>query len=417
MKAVICGELFDGTTLTLKTDWTVLIDKEEIIYSQPTSDCEIPKGTEIIDAKDFTVIPGLIDCHDHIASFGYEIAGRWGITEQQSHRHMRIASTLQQTLQTGYTTIRDAGGLPAGFREAINEDLIPGPRLLVSVGIISPTGGIGGHLSPSGHKTPFTEDPALPDGVANGPIEMRKKVREMIGAGADVIKFAATGGASSRMGLEPRDMLITRDEIEAIVDEAHKLGKKVMCHALGGPGLTASLEAGVDSIEHGTFLHEDPRNLQLMVQNDIFFTPTFSVYKYHSERGTPHGRRRAKELKNDHTKSLLAAMDHGVKIVAGTDAGGWVHGNNAEELACLVEAGMSPGQAILAGTQTASECIGLQEELGTLEKGRKADLLLVSQNPLEDISCLQFGESVSLVMKGGKVVSDKRHESLQSQIK
>ena len=417
MKAVICGELFDGTTLTLKTDWTVLIDKEEIIYSQPTSDCEIPKGTEIIDAKDFTVIPGLIDCHDHIASFGYEIAGRWGITEQQSHRHMRIASTLQQTLQTGYTTIRDAGGLPAGFREAINEDLIPGPRLLVSVGIISPTGGIGGHLSPSGHKTPFTDDPALPNGVANGPIEMRKKVREMIAAGADVIKFAATGGASSRMGLEPRDMLITGDEIEAIVDEAHKLGKKVMCHALGGPGLTASLEAGVDSIEHGTFLHEDPRNLQLMVQNDIFFTPTFSVYKYHSEIGTPHGRRRAKELKNDHTKSLLAAMDHGVKIVAGTDAGGWVHGNNAEELACLVEAGMSPGQAILAGTQTASECIGLQEELGTLEKGRKADLLLVSQNPLEDISCLQFGESVSLVMKGGKVVSDKRHESLQSQIK
>ena len=417
MKAVICGELFDGTTLTLKTDWTVLIDKEEIIYSQPTSDCEIPKGTEIIDAKDFTVIPGLIDCHDHIASFGYEIAGRWGITEQQSHRHMRIASTLQQTLQSGYTTIRDAGGLPAGFREAINEDLIPGPRLLVSVGIISPTGGIGGHLSPSGHKTPFTDDPALPNGVANGPIEMRKKVREMIGAGADVIKFAATGGASSRMGLEPRDMLITRDEIEAIVDEAHKLGKKVMCHALGGPGLTASLEAGVDSIEHGTFLHEDPRNLQLMVQNDIFFTPTFSVYKYHSERGTPHGRRRAKELKNDHTKSLLAAMDHGVKIVAGTDAGGWVHGNNAEELACLVEAGMSPGQAILAGTQTASECIGLQEEVGTLEKGRKADLLLVSQNPLEDISCLQFGEAVSLVMKGGKVVSDKRHESLQSQIK
>ena len=134
---------------------------------------------------------------------------------------MRIASTLHQTLQTGYTTIRDAGGLPAGFRDAIDEKLIPGPRLLVSVGIISPTGGIAGHLSPSGHKTPFGDDPALPDGVANGPIEMRKKVREMIGAGADVIKFAATGGASSRMGLEPRDMLITGDEIEAIVDEAH----------------------------------------------------------------------------------------------------------------------------------------------------------------------------------------------------
>ncbi|HJO60969.1 MAG TPA: amidohydrolase family protein, partial [SAR202 cluster bacterium] len=139
---------------------------------------------------------------------------------------------------------------------------------------------------------------------------------------------------------------------------------------------------------------------------------TFAVYKYHSEKGTPHGKRRASELKTDHTKSLLAAMDQGVKIVAGTDAGGWVHGNNAEELVCLVEAGMSPSQAILAGTQTAAECIGLQEELGTIEKGKKADLLFVSQNPLEYISCLQFGETVSLVMKGGEVVSDKRHESL-----
>ena len=410
MKAVICGELFDGTELTLKSDWTLLIDGGKIISSQPTSDSQIPSDSEVLDARAFTVIPGLIDCHDHLASFGYEISSRWGLTEQQSHRHMRIASTLRQTLQTGYTTIRDAGGLPAGFRNAIEEGLIPGPRLLISIGIISPTGGIAGHLSPSGHRSPFGDDPAVPDGVANGPDEMRKKVREMIGAGADVIKFAATGGASSRAGLEPRDMLITKEEIVSIVDEAHTLGKKVMCHALGGPGLTASIEAGVDSIEHGTFLHEDPANLELMAQRDIFFAPTFAVYKYHAEFGTPHGQRRASKLKTDHVKSLLAAMDHGVKVVAGTDAGGWLHGNNAEELSCLVEAGMTPSQAILAGTKTAAECIGLQNELGTLVEGKKADLLFVSKNPLIDISCLEFGQAVSVVMKGGEVVVDKdRH--------
>ena len=152
MKAVICGELFDGTELTLKSDWTLLIDGGKIISSQPTSDSQIPSDSEVLDARAFTVIPGLIDCHDHISSFGYEISSRWGLTEQQSHRHMRIASTLRQTLQTGYTTIRDAGGLAAGFRNAIEEGLIPGPRLLISIGIISPTGGIAGHLSPSGHQ-------------------------------------------------------------------------------------------------------------------------------------------------------------------------------------------------------------------------------------------------------------------------
>ena len=407
MKAVICGELFDGTGLTLKSDWTLLIDGEKIVSSKPTSDSQIPSDSEVLDARGSTVIPGLIDCHDHLASFGYEIASRWGLTEQQSHRHMRIASTLRQTLHTGYTTIRDAGGLPAGFRNAIDEGLIPGPRLLTSIGIISPTGGIAGHLSPSGHQTPFGADPSVPDGVANGPYEMRKKVREMVGAGADVIKFAATGGASSRAGLEPRDMLITKEEITSIVDEAHTLGKKVMCHALGGPGLTASIEAGVDSIEHGTFLHEDPRSLELMAKKDVFFAPSFAVYKYHAERGTPHGQKRANDLKTDHVKSLLAAMDHGVKVVAGTDAGGWIHGNNAEELSCLVEAGMTPSQAVLAGTRIAAECIGMQDELGTLVEGKKADLLFSSRNPLIDISCLEFGQTVSLVMKGGEVVFDK----------
>ena len=408
MKAVICAELFDGTSVEIRKNWTLLVDQGNIVAGGPFSDVEIPEDAEVVDSGVLTVLPGLIDCHDHLASFGYETASRWGLTEQRTHRDMRIASVLKQTLETGYTTIRDAGGLAAGFRDAVDEGLVPGPRLLVSLGIITPTGGIGEHISPSGYGTPFPEDPSVPSGVANGPHEMRAKVREMVRSGADVIKFAATGGASSRGGLEPKDMLISEEEIDALVDEAHKLGRKVMCHALGGPGLRAGIEAGVDSIEHGTFLHEDPELLQLMAQANIFFAPTFSVYKYHGERGTPHGRRRSAELRDDHVSSLLAAMEAGVKVVSGTDAGGWLHGNNAEEIVCLVDAGMSPAQAILAATRTAAECIGRENDLGTLEAGKKADLIFVDGSPLVDVTGLQHGREVSLVMKEGNVVYDAR---------
>lgn len=406
MKAIICDKLFDGIDNELKLDWTLLIEKRHIVSAGPSSAIDLPQSADVINTNGLTVIPGLIDCHDHLASFGYEIAVKWGLTEQESHRHLRIASVLKQTLISGYTTVRDAGGLAAGFREAVDEGLVPGPRLLISVGIISPTGGIGEHLSPSGYGTPFKNDPSLPSGVANGPREMRAKVREMVRAGADVIKFAATGGASSAVDLEPKDMLISRDEIDAIVDESHKLGKKVMCHALGGPGLRASIEAGVDSIEHGTFLHENPELLEVMAKRDIFFVPTFTVYKYHQERGTPHGKQRSLDFHNDHILSLSSAIDAGVKVAAGTDSGGWVHGNNAEEIECLVNAGMSPYQAMLSATVRAAECIG-RKDLGTLTPGKKADLLFIEGNPLEDVSGLVYGKDVNLVIKNGEVAYTK----------
>lgn len=406
MKAIICSKLFDGIDNDLKLDWTLLIDQDRIVSTGPSDAIDLPESTEVIDTDGSTAIPGLIDCHDHLASFGYETASRWGLTEQKSHRHLRIAAVLKQTLESGYTTVRDAGGLAAGFRYAVDEGLVLGPHLLVSLGIISPTGGIGEHLSPSGFGPPFTDDPSLPSGIANGPQEMRAKVREMARAGADVIKFAATGGASSARGLEPKDMLISREEIDAIVDESHKLGRKVMCHALGGPGLRASIEAGVDSIEHGTFLHEDPELLEVMVKKNIFFVPTFTVYKYHEERGTPHGKQRAIDFRKDHVLSLLAAMNAGVKVASGTDSGGWLHGNNAEELECLVNAGMSPYQAMLSATVTAAECIG-RKDLGTLKPGKRADLLFIEGNPLKNVSGLAFGKDVNLVVKGGKVVYEK----------
>src|SRR5713101_7517552 len=183
----------------------------------------------------------------------------------------------------GYTTIRDAGGLDAGFRAAIDEGLITGPRLLTAVAIISPIGGIGDRVSPSGHECMVPADPALPRGVANGVDEVRRVVRTMVRAGADVVKCATTGGASSRAGHGPKDPAFDPDEMRALVDESHALGRKVMCHALGGPGLRVALEASVDSIEHGCYLDEEPELIAMMAERGGFLVPTLTVYEYHRE--------------------------------------------------------------------------------------------------------------------------------------
>jgi imidazolonepropionase-like amidohydrolase len=386
---------------------TVLVEGSEISEVRTSGDTTTPDGAQIIDGTGMTMLPGLIDCHDHLASMGYGLADRWGLTEPVSQRHMRIASVLKQTLESGYTTVRDGGGLDAGFRLAVDEGLVPGPNLQVVLDVITPTGGIGDHASPSGYHHPAPPNPSLPNSVANGPQAARAKVREMILAGADAIKTGTTGGASSRPGLGPDDLHMGRDELEAIVDEAHAHGKRVMCHALGGAGLRMAVEVGVDSIEHGTNLDEDPDLLPLMIEKNVYYIPTFSVYIYHREQGTPHGRARSEALREHHIRSLQMAMEAGVKIVTGTDAGGWVHGNNAQEISCLVEAGMPPMDAIVSATSRAAECLGKDGSTGTVEAGKTADLILVDSNPLDDVTTLEEGRSVRFVMKGGQIVVNK----------
>ena len=410
MKAITGATLIDGIGGTPVPDATVLIEGGNIAAAGPSADVLVPDVADVVQADGLTLLPGLIDCHDHLANFGYEIASRWGLTETRALRDMRIAAVMRQTLESGYTTVRDAGGLAAGFRDAVDEGLVPGPRLQVSLNIISPTGGIGDHVSASGHANPTDNDPALPPGVANGPDAMRAKVREMVRMGADVIKTATTGGASSRAGLGPKDMLMTRVELEALIDEAHGFGRRVMCHALGGPGLRAGVELGANSIEHGAYLDEDPGLLPLMAEKDCFLIPTFSVYTFHATRGTPHGRERAAQLREHHVRTLAMALDAGVKVVAGTDEGGWEHGNNAHELSCLVEAGMTPMQAIVAGTSLAADCLGLDDVTGSIEPGKTADLILVDSDPLQNISTLERGQSVVLVMKNGETVVDRRSD-------
>ena len=399
--------LWDGTGSPVQEGMAVAIEEGSIARVGRTSEIGSSEGAEVVDGHGMTLMPGLIDCHDHLNSFGYGLADKWALNEPTSTRHMRVAATLKQTLESGYTTVRDAGGLDAGFRMAVEQGIVPGPRLQVVLLPITPPGGLGEHRSPSGHHPPGPPDPSLPDGVANGPDGMRGKVREMVRAGADAIKTATTGGASSRPDFGPSDHLMSREEMDALVNEAHEHGRRVMCHALGGPGLRMAIEAGVDSIEHGTNLDEDPDLAKMMADKDIFYIPTFSVYNYHRERGTPHGRERSAKLREHHISSLELADREGVKIVAGTDAGGWVHGNNAEEIKCLVESGLSPESALKGATSRAAECLGLDSDVGTVSAGKTADLILVDRDPLADVSSLEWGKSVRLVLQGGRIVADR----------
>ena len=408
MKAITGATLIDGTGSAPVADAVVLIEGSDIVGVGSAESVQIPDGAEVIDASGMTLMPGLIDTHDHLASFSYEIASRWGITEPRSTRHLRIASVLRQTLETGYTTVRDAGGLAAGFRMAVDEGLVPGPRLHCALGFITPTGGMADSVSSLGYRAPSGEDSGLPWGVADGPEAMRTKVREMVAAGADVIKTATTGGASSGASLGPRDVLFEQDELEALVDEAHKRDRRVMCHALGGKGLRMAVEVGVDSIEHGSYLAEDPELLPMMAEKGICFAPTFGVYTFHATRGTPHGRARAAALRVHHVRSVQMALEHGVTVTAGTDEGGWEHGNNAHEISCLVEAGMTPMQAIVAATGDAADCMGLGEEIGSVKAGKRADVILVDGNPLDDVTILERGKAVQFVMKDGVVFVDER---------
>jgi imidazolonepropionase-like amidohydrolase len=188
--------------------------------------------------------------------------------------------------------------------------------------------------------------------------------------------------------------------MKALVEESHMLGRKVMCHALGGPGLRVALEAGVDSIEHGCFLDEDPDLIALMAERGVFLVPTLTVYEYH-RHGPPHVRERAHALQSHHVETIQRALAAGVRVVAGTDAGGHGHPPNAAELQHLVASGLTPMQALQSATSLAAECLGAEREIGTLEKGKRADLVVVDGDPLADITILQDRTRIRKVLKDG----------------
>ena len=402
MQAIVGGTLIDGSGGEPLADSTVLVgDGRRIVAAGPRAAVDMPDGTQQIDATGMTVMPGLIDCHDHLASFTYDLLSRWGMTEPRSTRTVRIARVIEDTLQSGYTTIRDCGWLEAGFRVAVEEGLVEGPRLLVAAGPLGPTHSVQDRPTFSGHRRYSMPDPNIPYGVADGADEIRAVVRENARVGADLIKVFQTGfGRATHLGT---DACYGLDELKILVYESHAQGRRVACHAVGGPGLRTAVEAGVDSIEHGCYLDLDHDLLRMMADKDITLVPTLTVFAHHSAEGNPVAQVEAREFREHHIETVQQAIRYGVRVVAGTDAGGWFHGNNSVELDMLVDAGMTPMQAIIAGTREAAACCGLEGDLGTLEAGKLADLIVVDGNPLSDVTVLQERERIRLVMKEGTV--------------
>ena len=403
MLALTGATLMDGAGGPTVPGATVLVGDDGRIAATGATTV-IPEGARVMNVAGRTVMPGLIDCHDHLASFTYDLLSRWGMTEPRSTRTVRIARVMEDTLQSGYTTVRDCGWLDAGFKAAVAQGLVAGPRLLVAAGPLGPTHSVQDRPTMSGHRRYVMPDPNIPYGVADGADEIRAAVRENARVGADLIKVFQTGfGRATHLGT---DAAYGLEELRALVRESHAQGRRVACHAVGGPGLRTAVEAGVDSIEHGCYLDTDADLLRMMADQDITLVPTLTVFAFHSAEGNPVAQAEARAFREHHIETVQQAMRLGVRVTAGTDAGGWVHGNNAQELEMLADAGMTPQQAIAAGTREAAACLGLERDLGTLAPGKLADLIVVDGNPLEDITLLQERDRIRLVMKEGRVFRD-----------
>jgi imidazolonepropionase-like amidohydrolase len=359
-----------------------------------------------------TVLPGLIDCHVHLMAAPQSLQQRlltpYSLSVAQALVHAR------ETLAAGVTTVRDAGGTPRGVKLAIEQGLFPGPRVRVSVSGLSQTGGHGDQTMPSGVDlrlgAPDHPQPEHPWTVVDGVEGVRRATREVIRAGADQVKLITSGGVMSA-GSEPGATGFAPEEIAAIVYEARAAGKTTMAHAQAQQGIRNAVEGGVDSIEHGIYLDEEV--LALMKSRGTYLVPTLVAPLWVIRRAEadasavpPYAVRKAREVKEAHVASFRMAVAAGVRVAMGTDSGVGPHGTNAEELQLMVEAGMSPMAALVAATKTAAECLTLGAVTGTLQPGKRADLLAVDGDPLGDVALLRDRERLRLIMKDGAAFKD-----------
>ncbi|HEY5610540.1 MAG TPA: amidohydrolase family protein [Thermoanaerobaculia bacterium] len=401
--AIKAARLIDGKSDRVLSNAVVIVNGKSITAAGSAAEVAIPSDAEVIDLGDATLLPGLIDTHTHILLQGditAEDYDRQIMRESLPYRALRASRSVRIALEHGFTTMRDLETEGAMYtdvdvKRAIHNGVIPGPRLFVATRAMSVTGAYG----PSGY-TPEVVHPKgvqIVDGVENG----RKAVREQIANGADWIKvYCDRSYFIQKDGTLSSTPTFTLQELRAIVDEAHRLRRKVAAHAMARPGLANALAAGVDSIEHGIAL--DDQSIEEMIALGVYYVPTLTVTDYVAEGRAKAGGAIWGEIPKFHRKSFEEAVKRGVKIAFGTDAGGFDWDvNQAREFTFMTRYGMTPMQAIRSATSVAAELLDINEQLGSIEKGKLADLVAVPGNPLEDIRAM---EKVFFVMKEGAVV-------------
>jgi imidazolonepropionase-like amidohydrolase len=399
------ARLFDGSSGQLMTPGSVVVSNGVI---QSVGGGNVPAGATVIDLGDATLLPGFIDAHTHLSDeFNPDYDGDALLSLQRpiSEKAIRATVNARKTVLAGFTTVRDVGSsdfVDVGLRNSINAGVVPGPRMLVSVHALGSTGGHcddgdGFRFGLFGHET------GPEDGVINSPEQARYAVRFNVKYGADIIKTCASGGV-----LSPTDDVdvpqLTQAELNALVDEAHTLRRKTAAHSHGAESSKRAILAGIDSIEHGTFL--DDEDMRMMHDRGTFLVPTLTTRVGLAEsKFPPLVQAKATRAVKQQDAMVRRALALGVKIALGTDAAVYPHGENALEFAFMVADGMTPAQSLMAGTTSAAELLGLHDKVGALKPGMLADVVAVPGNPIEDIKVTQ---SVIFVMKDGAILRNDR---------
>ncbi|MGW5128923.1 amidohydrolase family protein [Streptomyces sp. NPDC004069] len=404
---LVNARVIDGTGAAPLTDAEVVAVDGRLVHVGTRRE-HVPdeqRSLRTVDVGGRTVLPGFFDCHVH-AALSLEEGLVAQFADAGSYTTLKTARRLRDTLAAGVTTIRDLGGLDHGFKRALEDGLLTGPRVKLAVGVISPTGGHVDSVLPNG-QSPRAQLGGRMAYVADTDEQVLTAVRELVRSGADVIKVCTTGGVSSPTD-QPDDLGVTEDQVALIRAELdrHSGRRRIAAHAQGAAGILAAVRGGVDSVEHGYAISDEC--IELMLEKGTFLVPTLSsalrvpdpklVPPYLYEKKV-----RWSEIAREHVSKALRA---GVNVALGTDAGVCPHGRNLLELAHMVELGMTPGDAIVAGTRHSARLLGVDDELGTLEVGKIADLVVVAPDPLADISVLADPDSVELVVQAGEVVKD-----------
>ncbi len=364
-----------------------------------------------VDCSDQLITPGLFDCHVHFMADG-DFSPNTHANTPFSTNFFLAAERMARTLACGITTVREAGGTDLGVKEARDRGLVPGPRMQLSIAILSQTGGHGDSWAVCGAHLPGMMDPhpGRPGNIVDGPEEMRRKVRELIRAGADVIKVCTSGGVLSPRD-DPRHAHFAAEELEMLVAEASAAHRFVMAHAQATDGIKNAIRAGIRSIEHGIWL--DDEAIELMLDRGTYLVPTLIAPRgviEAAERGLDLPEaivEKARVVVDDHRDSIRRAIEAGVMVAMGTDSGVTPHGRNLEEFRHLVDLGMEPAAALTAATSTAARLMGLDDELGTIEVGKRADLVRFANGNGEGLDLTDLRSRVDAVHQDGQLVSSR----------